>query len=191
MPFTKTKVKKRSDVLYTFVFKNGGWWLLCKDIETLANFHKVTDGVIFGDALKLYWEHTDKPGHSRYARSASLEKVIELQAEKNHESFFNAAQSIHFNLFNQQAQAIKESGGIYINSVGGYHRKESKPVNYTYCHSEKLVWPKLTEKDIRVSKFEGGQHYYAKVGNVEVRDENGIKWDSYEQAYKKALELLN
>lgn len=176
--------------MYTFVFKNGGWWLLCKDIETLAKFHEATDGVVFGDALQLYWEKPESPAHSKYARSQSLERAIEIQAENNHESFYGAAQSLHFKVFTQQAQAIKETGGIYINPVGGYHCKESHPTNYPYCHSEKLVWPKLTKRDIRVSKFEGGQHYYAKVGTVEVRDDNGIKWNSYEEAYAKALELL-
>jgi len=50
---------------------------------------------------------------------------------------------------------------------------------------------KYTEKDIKISRWEGGRHYYAKVGNIQVKDEfDNIKWSSYDIAYTYALEFL-
>ena len=176
--------------MYTFVFKHGGWWLFCTDLKTLEDFHAATDGVIFGDALRFRLDTKDQY-HSTYGRSATLDRAIELIAEDNHSSYFEAAEILHKTIIHQQADAIKKEGGIYINPVGGYHCVSSKPTNHPIYRSEKLVWPKLTKRDIKISKFEGGQHYYAKVGTVEVKDANGIKWNTYEEAYAKALELLN
>jgi hypothetical protein len=59
---------------------------------------------------------------------------------------------------------------------------------------EDLVYPhtKYTEKDIKVVKWPGGKHYYARIGEIDVTDdENNLKWNSYQTAYNKAVEQLN
>lgn len=56
---------------------------------------------------------------------------------------------------------------------------------------ERLEKYKYTEKDIKITKFEGGRHWYASVGGVEVVDETfGRRFNTYEYAYKKAIELM-
>ena len=64
-------------------------------------------------------------------------------------------------------------------------------------YRDKLVFPNYTKKDIRISKWgDGGAHYYAKVGEIEVKEKDSkgevvMKWNSYEEAYQKALEYCS
>ena len=36
-----------------------------------------------------------------------------------------------------------------------------------------------------------GEHYYAYIGNMQVRDGDILKWNTYEEAYSKALEYIS
>lgn len=44
--------------------------------------------------------------------------------------------------------------------------------------------------DICISQFTGGTHYYAYVGDMQIREGENLKWNSYEEAYKKACEVV-
>jgi len=54
------------------------------------------------------------------------------------------------------------------------------------CKEDKM----FTEKDIKISRWSGGKHWYAKVGPFDVRFNNEYKWFSEETAHKKALKFL-
>jgi hypothetical protein len=48
-----------------------------------------------------------------------------------------------------------------------------------------------SEKDIKLSKFRYGSHWYAKIRNIDVVDEIGnVKWNTEEMAMQKAKEYL-
>lgn len=61
-------------------------------------------------------------------------------------------------------------------------------------YSDKLIYnkdKKYTEKNIRIIKFPKGKHYYAKIDNIDVVDEDGNqKWNTKEIAMKKAISFL-
>lgn len=176
--------------MYTFVFKNGGWWLLCNDEETLRDFHEATDHIIFGDAIRFRNDDKDQY-HSTYRASAPLDRAVEILAEDNMSSYDDAMGMLYGELLSRQQEAIVENGAIYINKAGGYHRKSTTSESCPIYRSEKLLWPHLKKTDIKITKFPGGQHYYARCGNVEVKDKDGNKWNTYDEAYEKAMELLN
>ena len=82
---------------------------------------------------------------------------------------------------------LKKTGAIYINRYGGFHG-ERKDMDMTrFVHREDLEWPRYSFDDIRIKKFDDGTHYYAYIGDAQVRDENGaLKWDTEEDARKAA-----
>ena len=41
-----------------------------------------------------------------------------------------------------------------------------------------------------MKQFPGGEHYYAYIGDMQVRDGDTLKWNSYQEAYEMALSLL-
>lgn len=49
-----------------------------------------------------------------------------------------------------------------------------------------------SETEIKVSKFQGGKHWYAKVGDFEVKDDSGDnKWNTEKYAYLIAKKFMN
>ena len=47
-------------------------------------------------------------------------------------------------------------------------------------------WYKFDKNDIRIEKFPYGAHYYAYVGDVQVKDGTTLKWNTYEEARRQA-----
>lgn len=73
---------------------------------------------------------------------------------------------------------------IAINSCGGWMLVSENDVLET-------VSKKYSTSDIKISKFDGGRHYYAMIGNIEVKDKYGDnKWNTHEYAYEVAKEFL-
>lgn len=64
-----------------------------------------------------------------------------------------------------------------------------------FVRRKELVWPTFNVNDIRIKSFQGGQHFYAYVDDVQVREGSGndtkLKWDTYEEAYQAALSYIN
>ena len=82
---------------------------------------------------------------------------------------------------------FRENGAVYFNRVGG------KPfsVNHVqFCRRKNLVFPDFKESDIRIKKQTGGTHYYAYIGDMQVRDGDILKWNTFDEAYKRAYELV-
>lgn len=74
---------------------------------------------------------------------------------------------------------------IMINEVGGWCLLNI---------DSKIEWlgeKKYSESDIKITQFRHGDHYYAKIGKIDVVDSIGdVKWDTYNKAYKKAKQFL-
>lgn len=91
----------------------------------------------------------------------------------------------------QASQIMKVAQGMKIafNPSGGYF---PIPEN---AKIEIIPICKYTEKDIKITKFDGGKHYYATIGGIEVVDQWGDKkWNTHdfaERTAKKYLETLN
>lgn len=57
---------------------------------------------------------------------------------------------------------------------------------------EKNWYFRISKKnDIRIKKFPYGNHYYAYIGDMQVKDGNIIKWNTYEDAHRAALSVLD
>lgn len=183
---------------YLFVFANGGWWLKLDSIEKLTDYHQKTGTGKFENALLMY---LNEGSPEEILEKLSLEGRIEkmnnrdfkylqgavMQAEKNHGSIIDGFRWLNMEIGMNQMEDIRKYGAVYLNSVGGH----TFLLNYTqFCRRKELVFPNYSKKDIRIKRFEGGFHYYAHIGDLEVRDGERMKWDNYEDAYAMALSIL-
>ncbi len=62
--------------------------------------------------------------------------------------------------------------------------------NTQFCRRKSLVFPNFKKSDIRIRKYDYGSHYYAFVGDMQVRDGDKLKWNTYEEAYLNAEKLV-
>ena len=84
---------------------------------------------------------------------------------------------------------IREGSTLYVNANGGYSMTMGEAVNR--YESETLMWPVFSEKDIRIKKWPGGDHYYAYIGPIQVQESDTLKWDSESDARMAAMRYVN
>jgi hypothetical protein len=86
-----------------------------------------------------------------------------------------------------QINSLLDGKKLVINDNGGY---------FTIKPDEKYkifsIDNKYTIKDIKIKKWWGGKHYYAKVGNIDVKDDDGnVKWNTEQYAYDMSVKFMN
>ena len=178
---------------YVFVF-DGGWWLKIDSIEKLADYHKKIGAGKFEEAFLLYLREgrpENMPLEERIKRANDrdfkyLQAAI-MQAEKIEGSILDGFRCLNLEIGMNQMRNIREHGAVYINRVGGH----TFSVEYTqFCRREEPVFPDFKEEDIRILKYPYGCHWYAYIGDMQVRSRDGMKWNTYDAAKQAAMRIL-
>lgn len=184
---------------YIFIFANGGWWLKIDSVEKLTDYHMKTGNGRYENAFSMYL-HGGRP--EEVLKNMSLEDRIAkmndrnfkymqaavMQAEKDNGTIMDGFRWMNMEIGMNQLRHIQQHGAVYINCVGGH----TFGLEYTqFCRRKELVYPDFKKADIRIKQFDGGEHFYAYIGDMQIHDEGQIKWNSHEEAYKKALELIS
>lgn len=169
---------------YKFCFANGCWWLVIDNIEQFLEYKDKTNSK-YGHAL-LHGIYKD----DKYEKYKNLYDAAEATAKINRTSLLQGMADLCESMMSTQWDYITSGQALWFNEQGGYNLGLPNVTAVTYRN--KLLFPNYTKDDIRISKWgNGGQHYYAKVGEIEVKEViNGevvMKWNTYEEAYQKAL----
>lgn len=185
---------------FRFALKDNGWWLKVQSIDELTEYYKITAPTRNGKVFENYfygkewnWAH---PCHKNtehcphYAESGLTDAVVRYGSQNNL-SIYQAIQGFSGMILSQQAESILKSGAIYINQVGGYHSAHPSDRVSAIIYRDDLVFPDYNKSQIKITKFPYGNHYYAHIGDLEVKDGSTIKWNTYEEAYKHALAILD
>ena len=53
-----------------------------------------------------------------------------------------------------------------------------------FLYRKFLEFPHFTEDDIVIKSFNDGTHSYARLGDLEVREGDVVKWDTFDEAYQ-------
>lgn len=174
---------------YLFVFKNGGWWLKITSVEQLIKYHEQTDNR-FAEAFANLINSKEFTKGTEHAKD--LAYAIGLFGSNRHLSPIDATVQFKQRIVQTQLDCLLEYGVLYINQRGGYHFGKPDKKDYSqFVWRKELVFPSYNENDIRIKKFQGGEHWYAYVGDTQVRDGDTLKWDKYEDAYEKAKTIMD
>jgi S-adenosylmethionine hydrolase len=125
-------------------------------------------------------------GHSRLTAIAGMGNMIE-NIEEREPMLFNL-KLLHARVLSDQLKDIMEGKKLVINKSGGYFSiKPDQKYEVVAIGNDKY-----TESDIKIKKWWGGLHYYAKVGEVDVVDEFGnVKWNTEKRAREIALKYMH
>lgn len=95
---------------------------------------------------------------------------------------------IQATILSNQIKLLLDGNKLVINKNGGYF-----PINLDQEYNiNEIGGERYTEKDIKINKWWGGNHYYAKVGNIDVIDDNGnVKWNTEKYAHDMAIKYMN
>lgn len=177
------------DIQYKFVqIKNKGWWLKIDNCDTLCKYIKETFGLRKGKIFEDFIFHYDKrDGSLNHAEFAETAGVL-AYAGRLGLSFLKALELLYQEIGINMLHEIQESGKIWVNELGGYNSAfEDLDETQTVWRRE-LVFPEYKKDDIRIKQFQGGTHWYAYIGDTQVKANKGqtVKWNTYEEAYKAA-----
>lgn len=90
-------------------------------------------------------------------------------------------------VMSNQIKSLLDDQILLINSKGGYF-SINKNDEYIILDTNNK---KYTKNDIKISKWFGGTHFYAKISEVDVIDESGnVKWFTEEDANNAAEKYL-
>ena len=174
--------RKEQCLMYKFCKANGVWWLICKDLQTLFEFKEKTSR---NYALALLYGNEENQWHQYY-------DAAKLHAKQTQSSLFEGMADLQARALSVQMNCLLKGEEVWFNENGGWNNGISDVAATTYTNQ--LIFPNCQKKDIRITKFaegDGGRHYYARIGTIEVCEYiNGykiMKWDTYEEAYQKAL----
>lgn len=165
---------------------NQGWWLKISTAEELEAYYKQTMGAREENILSEYLEKAEDPN----ARYSNITQAVIMNAQAKRLNIIEGIRDFRLMVAAQQLESIHKNGAIYINRVGGYHGAYEGEPKYDFVHRENLIFPDFKKEDIRIKKFEGGQHYYAYIDDMQVRDGDTLKWNTYDEAYRQAEKLI-
>jgi len=187
---------------YLFVLsEQGGWWLKIDTVEKLVDYHQKTDGARYENAIDHFFKGEDP--RDMMENAIDLQQRIKLMRDRNFKYMMAAvmkAEQINgtvldgFRAMKMEAgfnelQTLKEFGAVYFNSVGGHtHGIEFMQ----FCRRSELIFPFYSKEDIRIKRYEnGGKHWYAFIGDMQIRDGNKLKWNTYEEAQRISERVWN
>lgn len=99
-----------------------------------------------------------------------------------------ASQHTNDNSLDEQMKALATNQQLYIDSDGKWTTEPQTEDNFLY--RKYPAFPNFTKKDISIKSFNDGVHSYARIGDLEVREGDKIKWDTYEEAYEACMKII-
>ena len=174
---------------WKFIYNGDGWWLRIENIEQLTEYAKqdTNSTNAFSDYLRatMYGkEHTN------------LSMALMMIGERERCSAIDAGIKLKMEFYKTYLDRLDETGFVNLNSVGGCNNidYDIKLVEYR----DKIVFPNYTEKDINIKTFKMSDyrenykyHYYAYLGNLQIKDGDKVKWDTYKEAYDFAKQFIS
>lgn len=173
---------------------NGGWWLRLTSDGDIINYIKATNDRYDGALCKAVHEPIEKmsledriKAQVNGDRNYMLLQAGMVMAQKCNTTLYGGFERLQTEFGMALHRDILENGETFVNSVGG----KTFSLDYDqFVWRKDLVFPNYTIADIRIKQFEKGQHYYAYVGDTQLRNGEKLKWNTYNEAYNFAVAIV-
>jgi hypothetical protein len=165
------------------------WMLECNDVQTLLDHN---DKYMHTEIEKGVKDWFSSNGGKTDHLTTNWSSVIYSTMLSNGKNFINTSCELENKIINNKINAVNEYGTIYLRENGSYMLHTSHYEVISFIEKDYLLYPEYSEKDIKISQWINGTHWYAKIGKMDVVSEDGTaKWNTYEEAYKEALKYFN
>ena len=171
--------------MYTFKKVANQWWFLCDNMEQLLEYQDKTYHLLFQKYINAI---------KNAKKEDEIYLLAKLVASSNNTSIFQGLNAFIEQSLVEKMECIHQGKSIWLNEDGGWNLGFPKEQVIASVTKQQLVFPIYFKEDIRIKKFMGqakGTHFYAYIGKIEVCEfingEKQIKWNTYEEAYERAL----
>ena len=182
---------------WKFINNGNGWWLRIENVEQLSEYVEKTSGR-FGNSMMNVMSAYSNGKEQHYTNQ--LDSYLELLHRNSGKSLFETTQKLMFDCAETYFNLLSEKGFVNINKFGGCNN--DLYLNCVTVYKDKCVFPDYQEKDLKIKtwemedkragNFRSGYkyHYYAYVGDVQIKDGEKVKWNTYEEAYDFAKQFI-
>lgn len=119
-----------------------------------------------------------------------LATAIDMYGVDRDMTVLEACKGLRLSVEEDMINEIFKGNNIYINKAGGWFRDKDLEYKQWYI-KEGLDFPKFSKDKLRITRFPFGKHWYVHLGDMEVRDRDKLKWDSYEEAYEYTKQFID
>lgn len=172
---------------WIFIKKNNGWFLKIRTLEEYFRYREETDSEHYGKIIEDMISVTKGKHEQNPATTCILMGLTnqEIKGKKNKKSALELVSDLSEDVASWQIDCLMKGYYLLFNRVGGCHFDNSEG-DYQWCRKKEIVFPDFKDSDISIKRFIDGEHYYAYIGNTQVRDGDILKWTTYEDAYRQA-----
>lgn len=171
-------------------FHNGDcWWLRITDPEQLALYCDLTDGGRFGESMMQVVEHRMNGVEGHYSGIAGeIDTLSRTLGTNLLETTHRMVSDEHYTYF----KTLNDFGFVNINRNGGCNGRDWK--TEIVKTADNLIFPVTSIKDITIKTWEMEDkkryihrpsnykyHWYAYIGDVQIKDGEKQKWDTREE----------
>ena len=196
------------------------WMCMIDSPETYTSYIGIRGEKIVNDYSKLKqrlfeWRQKsiDGVGHHKFIEDkdglgvetnmhlASREEIVINSTLANHPERKSVPDDIFIlsdKILGPLQKAFLRGDIIFINAVGGWMTKTDKIDILKTIEKDTFEFPKEEKSRqeyigmIKVTMWQGGNHYYAHIGAETVMDTDGnVKWNSYDEAHKQAIAQID
>ena len=187
---------------WKFVHNGVGWWLRIESKEQLMEYLEKTDSKRFGEGMMNVRNRYNRGDdfsdtHNRDAMGDAIGILWKYSGLPLNEVTGRLMVACHDTYF----KLLREEGFVDINPVGGCNAF-NKNIKAT-VYRDHIIFPHFTEQDIRIKTWEWEDkkagvhrpygykyHYYAYLGDIQLKDGDKEKWDTREDALAFAKTFL-
>lgn len=161
--------------------------LLCEDYETLADH---TMKFFHGEIKKgisdlIHQKETGQHLSSHWAHALQVKFTVEGG------NVLEISQDLEKDILQTKMEMIDRHGAIVLRENCSYAPLVDTDVIIDQIESEDILYPGKDESSIRIFQWDGGKHWYAKIGGMDVSDKGKAKWNTYNAAKQAAINCLN
>ena len=185
--------------MYHFVKFNGVWYLKPESVQDIIDHFKKICGREFKEGFEDYInnvvvkkDHNGEPYlYSRNHSSSVWRNAVELcEMKLKGLNWLDGATSLENRTFKDRIEMFNKGKAIYLRDGLPYYCCNVHPTYDEEKWLEELVYPyEYNYDEVRFIQWEGGRHWYAKCGSIDIVDKYGHqKWSDKSYAQKIAKE---
>lgn len=172
---------------YTFICNaDNEWYLKISTVEQLLDYWDN----IFNKKIKEAFEgimDTKEFGRGMM-HCNEIQAAIGFMSRGEKISYQEAYEKILFDTRIAQYKAIDSGNCVYVNRKLGWNSEENKTEQFV--HKTNFEFPIMSKDRLKIEKFPLGRHFYVFIDGVQIRQNENLKFNTYEEALSFAKKYL-
>lgn len=152
------------------------WYLYCDSLDVMREHMEKYVKMDIATGFR------DKIEHPHNHSSSNWRSGIELIQQVHGKSFFDASVQLENTMLQNKIKSLLNNKVLLLTSECTYMELIDEMEIVESVYMDEMIFPQYNKSDIRVLQWAGGNHYYAKIGRMDVVYNNQQKWDTYDEA---------